>query len=91
MRRDAERSRLGTLPSVERVHPAVILKFVVAPILGLLGTGVFIGKTWLVVSSFALLLVTLRVQRRQEMKRLHGYHRKSRRAKRARRRMASPD
>jgi hypothetical protein len=78
---------LATLLSVGRVHPAVVLKYVVASILGLLATAVLIGETWLVIGSFGLLLLTLRSQRRQEMKRLHGYHRKKRR--RSKRRAAA--
>ncbi len=60
------------------MHSAVVLKFFVAPIVGILGAGVIIGKTWVVIASFAALVVTLRMQRRQEIKRLHGYRRKRR-------------
>jgi UPF0716 family protein affecting phage T7 exclusion len=67
---------------VGRVHSAVVLKFFVVPIVGILWAGVVIGKTWLVITSFGVLVVTLRMQRKQEMKRLHGYHRRRRNAKR---------
>jgi hypothetical protein len=67
---------------VGRVHSAVVLKFFVVPIVGILAVGVFIGKTWLVIASFGALVVTLRMQRRQEIKRLHGYHRRRRNRKR---------
>jgi hypothetical protein len=68
---------------VGRVHSAVVLKFLVAPIVALLGAGVLIGKTWLVVACFVMLILTLRAQRRQEIKRLYGYRRKRRKRRRS--------
>ena len=44
-----------------------------------LGVAVFTGMIWLVATLFVVLVLTLRMQRRQEAKRLHGYRRRRRR------------
>jgi hypothetical protein len=59
-----------------RVRLADVLKFMVAPIFLVLGVAIFAGQLWLVFASFGALVVTMRAQRREEIKRLHGYRRR---------------
>ena len=58
---------------------ALALKLGVASIFGVLVVAVVIGKVTVVVIAFGALVLSLRFQRRQEAKRLHGYRRKRRR------------
>jgi ammonia channel protein AmtB len=62
-----------------RFDSALALKIGVASIFGVLVVAVVIGEVTIVVAAFAALVLSLRVQRRQEAKRLHGYRRKRRR------------
>ena len=58
---------------------ALALKLGVASIFGVLVVAVVIGEVKIVVVAFGVLVLSLRFQRRQEAKRLHGYRRKRRR------------
>lgn len=62
-----------------RFDSALAIKLGVASIFGALVVAVVIGETTIVVAAFAVLVLSLRFQRLQEVKRLHGYHRKRRR------------
>jgi ammonia channel protein AmtB len=62
-----------------RFDSALALKIGVASIFGVLVVAVVIGEVTIVVAAFAALVLSLRVQRRQEAKRLHDYRRKRRR------------
>jgi len=62
-----------------RFDSALALKLGVASIFGVLVVAVVIDEIAMVVVAFGALVLSLRFQRRQEAKRLHGYRRKRRR------------
>jgi hypothetical protein len=64
---------------VGRFDSALALKLAVASIFGVLVVAVVIGEVTIVVVAFGALVLSLRFQRLQEAKRLHGYHRRRRR------------
>ena len=59
-----------------RVHPAGLLKVAVVPLFATIVVAAFLGALWVTLGAFVVLLLTIRLQRSQEAKRLHGYHRK---------------
>ena len=61
------------------MDPALALKLGVASIFGVLVVAVVIDEVAIVLAAFGALILGIRLQRRSEAKRLHGYHRKRRR------------
>jgi hypothetical protein len=64
-----------------RIDSAQVLKLGVASIFGALIVAVVVGDVAFVVGTFVALVFSLRLQRRQEVRRLHGYRRRRRRTR----------
>jgi len=62
-----------------RFDSALALKLGVASVFGVLVVAIAFDEVAMVVVAFGALVLSLRYQRRQEAKRLHGYRRKRRR------------
>jgi uncharacterized membrane protein YdjX (TVP38/TMEM64 family) len=69
---------------LKRFDSSLAIKLGVASIFGALVVAIAIDEVAIVVGAFLALVLSLRFQRRQEAKRLHGYRRK-RRSSRSRR------